>query len=218
MSKNAVKPIMFMLHLALSQLDDVVEELTKKASLGDYVIAYEDKPYEHMHLVVHMNETDYLAFSSKMKNKYKLATKATKGARRQIGRVKTIRDLNRAYAYTLKENNENWIRTNMTKEKINDYIAESFKKENGDKIADWLASNPPETALSSGYQINEPGNHHYTQTPLSAMQFKHDIRWYFTRMFKAIGHQEKMKYYFYQNCLKLKYIDEYDYCMLVYKV
>lgn len=214
MAKNIVKPIMFMMHIAFINIDDVAAELEKKHSLGDYVIAYEDKPYEHMHFIVHMTENDYLAFSSLMKRKYKLRTKATQGLRRQIGRVKQIRDINRAYQYTVKESKPEWLRTNMSKEQIDDYIELSFKKENGEPIRDWLKENPrhftceQDTIDHTKWIATRDSEHH----------FKQQLRDYFVQMFKDIGHQEKMKYHYYRQLYELKYINAYDYCMLVYKI
>jgi hypothetical protein len=81
-----------------------------------------------------------------------------------------------------------------------------------------MIQNPPESKLESGAQVNEMGNFKWIMTQNSELQFKNDLRWYFSKMFKAIGHQDKIKYHFYRNLLELKYIDEYDYCMLVYKI
>ncbi len=213
MAKNIVKPIMFMMHIAFKNIDDVAAELEKKHSLGDYVIAYEDKPYEHMHFIVHMTENDYLAFSSLMKRKYKLRTKATQGLRRQIGRVKQIRDIKRGYQYTVKENKPEWLRTNMSKEQIDDYIELSFKKENGEPIRDWLKANPRH------FTCEEEIDHtKWIATRDSEHHFKQQLRDYFVQMFKDIGHQEKMKFHFYKILYELKYIEAYDYCMLVYKI
>ena len=219
MAKNIVKPIMFMMHIAFKNIDDVAAELEKKHSLGDYVIAYEDKPYEHMHFIVHMTENDYLAFSSLMKRKYKLRTKATQGLRRQIGRVKQIRDIKRGYQYTVKENKPEWLRTNMSKEQIDDYIELSFKKENGEPIRDWLVENPPYNFNDLGHMTSEM-DYYPPHEPkyYGEQQFKEQMRIYFVKMFQAIGHQEKMKYHFYRIIYELKYINAYDYCMLVYKI
>lgn len=122
---NQLKWMAFMAHIPATDID-YVEDTLKEYDIGAYILGIETEPYHHIHFVVQMTENHYHNFSKRVfKDKYNLRGRATKGSPRQYGRVKTINNLEKMKAYTLKDNN---FRTNMTEDQIQKYVEMAFKK------------------------------------------------------------------------------------------
>lgn len=213
---DIVKPIMFMAHIALKELDYVVEQLLNYNSVTTYLVCGEKEPYEHLHFVVHMSEKDYLAFSAKVfKRHFKLNGKATKDKARQYGRMKKINDLEKAYSYTVKENIPELRRTNLTPDQVDEYIIKSFKKDEKDEVMEWLKENPPPNHEISilGSSYNEQYDSH-----TELMHYKAQMRVYFAKMYDAIGAQKNMRHRFFKAIHELGYITTYQYVEIVYRI
>lgn len=127
---------MFMAHLPLDSLD-YLEETIQEYDITDYVICHETEPYSHFHFIVKMaSNSDYHNFKQRVFiKKYGLSGKAKDGKPRQYGKVTQIQDIEKAISYTLKElkdhtehSRDKYLRTNMSQDKINDYIEKCFKK------------------------------------------------------------------------------------------
>lgn len=213
---DIIKPIMFMAHIALKELDYVVAELLKYSSITTYIVCGEKEPYEHMHFLVHMSEKDYLAFSAKVfKRHFKLNGKATKNKARQYGRMKKIRDLSKAYSYTVKEGIPEMRRSNMDPDEIEEYLENSFKKSDIDEVMNWLKLNPPPSheINTFGSSYNESYDSH-----TELMHYKCQMRMYFAKMYDAIGHQKNMRLRFLKGMHELQYITTYQYVEIVYRI
>lgn len=112
----------FMAHIPLSEFD-YLEEIIQEYDILNYLIGFEEEPYNHYHFVIEFNgdaDRKYHNFCKRVfKDKYKLRGQATKGKPRQYGCLSRINNLEKMLAYSLKQLN---FRTNMKQEDIDKYI------------------------------------------------------------------------------------------------
>lgn len=124
---------MFMAHI---QHEDInyIEEKLNEYNIRQYIIGMEisSKGTQHMHFMVEMEDGEYHKFSNAVfKKKYKLRGRAQQGLARQYGKIKEIQDLDKAKAYTCKDQN---IRTNMSDQDIKALIEISYEKQDKKKF------------------------------------------------------------------------------------
>ncbi len=70
-----------------------------------YVVGFETSKVDkvpHIHVLAETDSGQYQAFIAKLKKQYKLSGRATKGNRKQYGKVKVIKDFNNMFSYTIK--------------------------------------------------------------------------------------------------------------------
>ncbi len=70
-----------------------------------YVVGFEKSKVdnvEHIHVLTETDSGQYHAFIAKAKKTWKLRGRATKGNRKQYGKVKVIKDFNNMFSYTIK--------------------------------------------------------------------------------------------------------------------
>ena len=80
-----------------------LEQTLKEYDIGGYIIGHEMDPFSHYHVTVQMSDKDYHKFSARVfKKMYKLRGRAVPGHPRQYGKVKSIDNVERMKAYTLK--------------------------------------------------------------------------------------------------------------------
>lgn len=112
----------FMAHIPKTDWKSTVEHLINRLPQRKYLIAGEHKPYEHLHFLVEMTDTEYRNYANLVfKQKHKLNGRAQKdGTPRQYGKLKQIRDLERLQAYMIKDSLEYNVNifTNMSKDKL----------------------------------------------------------------------------------------------------
>jgi len=148
------KIIGFMLHLGdipFTQ-DDILSAL-RGYNIGHYIIAKEDKPYIHYHVVVEMEVNDYNAFiaqwvskSSKANHQkggvWQLRGRIQNGKPKQYGKIQGIRTPDKLISYTVKQG---IFITDVDKTWLQPYIDASFTKDTGnndreirDKMREYL--------------------------------------------------------------------------------
>ena len=89
----------FMCHLPLEEFTYINDTL-KEYNIGGYIIAHEEKPYSHYHIICQMSDSDYHSFAQRVfKKKHNLRGRACNGNPRQYGRIKHIENLQRLKAY-----------------------------------------------------------------------------------------------------------------------
>lgn len=120
----------FMFHLPPDQ-SDWIRELLLEYDTGMYLIAHEEEPYSHYHIVAQISDRDYHKFSKRIIEKHKLNGRATKDKPRQYGKLKKINDLERLLIYTCKDKN---VIGNFSETEIAKYIEKSFKKNDKEKF------------------------------------------------------------------------------------
>lgn len=128
---------MFMAHIQHEDID-YIEEKLNEYSIRQYIIGMEISQHkvEHLHFMVEMEDGEYHKFSNAIfKKKYKLRGRAQKGLARQYGKVKDIEDIEKAKAYTCKDQN---IRTNMSDQDIKKLIEISYEKQDKKKFIEEL--------------------------------------------------------------------------------
>lgn len=70
-----------------------------------YAVGFETSKVDkvpHIHVLAETDSGQYQAFIAKLKKQYKLSGRATKGNRKQYGKVKVIKDFNNMFSYTIK--------------------------------------------------------------------------------------------------------------------
>lgn len=123
--------IAFMCHLPESEYD-FLESTLQEYNIHRYLIGYEASPYSHYHVLVQMTNEDYHRFAERVfRKKFKLRGKAINGNPRQYGKIKKIDDLEKMKSYTVKDGN---YRSNMPESEVQQYFANSFKKEEKKKM------------------------------------------------------------------------------------
>jgi len=155
---EADKTIMFMAHIPIADMSNVVSTLLEYQSVGKYMVSAEETPYQHLHFLVEMDSKDYTRFAKRVFiDKYKLrgqaGRKGTKdeGKPRQYGKVKTIQDIYKASVYTAKEGN---LCTNLSDDLVKKIIEESYKKKDkGEKekvqLYEYMKVNIPDIHCAS---------------------------------------------------------------------
>lgn len=96
-----------------------IKEKLLEYDIGLYIIGTEQKPYIHYHVVFQGTDKIYNKWCKKIREKYSLRGRAQNGKPRQYGKVKTIENLEKMKAYTVKEKN---VISNMDDEQIQHYI------------------------------------------------------------------------------------------------
>ena len=115
-----------MAHIEASEID-YVEETLKEYDIGGYVIGIETEPYHHMHFAVEITERDYHKFAKRVfKDKFKLRGQAKSGLCRQYGKTKSVKDIDKMLAYTVKDGN---VRSNLEDGQLEKAFEQSFKRE-----------------------------------------------------------------------------------------
>lgn len=111
---------------------DYLESTLLEYDIGGYIIAAETSPGvhkdtdgEHFHILVEMKDEDYHKFSKRVKVKYSLSGRSTANTTRQYGKVKTIENLEKMKAYTVKDGN---VRSNLLQEELDRLKEKSYKK------------------------------------------------------------------------------------------
>ena len=117
--------------LPLETFDDLEKRLLSY-DIGPYIIAYENEPKEHFHLLFKGTKQIYTNFSKSIVEKYGLR-RTGKGGLIRYGKVKEIRDIEKMKSYTCKQQN---IRTNIPDEEIKLIIEKSFIKVERKKFLD----------------------------------------------------------------------------------
>ena len=152
----ATVPIAFITDdIPLSDADYIIDTINSYNPLR-YLIVFEHplgpKGFPHYHYLVWFTENNYNAFIKKVREKYNLRGKATAGKRKQYGRIKNIKSLEKLQSYMMKdqplidlldsdtdcqvnqESNDDNIITyftlNMSKSDLKKYQDASFKKDN----------------------------------------------------------------------------------------
>ena len=119
---DIVKWQVFMAHINHSEKDYLMEQLTP----FKYLFGLEDAGYEHIHFLVEMSDKDYHSFSKRVfKDKYQLRGRATKGAPRQYGKEKKIRDIQKVARYTCKDKN---VITNIDEAELEDILGQKLEE------------------------------------------------------------------------------------------
>ena len=114
--------ICFMAHIQHKECDRICKDLEPYK----YIFGMETSDYEHFHFLVEMSDKQYHAFSKKVfKDRYKLRGRATKGAPRQYGKEKNIKDIQKIARYTCKDKN---VRTNLTEEELDDLLGQKLEE------------------------------------------------------------------------------------------
>ena len=124
----------FMAHIPHKDIDKIVECITSYESVVAYLIGMEtaDTVGEHMHFIVETKGKGwYHKFSKRVfKDWYNLNGKAhsVNGVSypRQYGKLNKIKDMEKMYSYTVKDQN---LRTNMSQSVIDKYVEKSYKKQ-----------------------------------------------------------------------------------------
>lgn len=123
----------FMAHIPEKDWKDVMQIVDRKFKDRRYLVVGEKTPYEHMHFCIHMSSVEYRNFANQVfKQKYKLRGRATKNERRQYGKIKQIRDLEKLLTYMLKDGIEYFknVWTTMNRKMLEElYETKSFEKE-----------------------------------------------------------------------------------------
>lgn len=154
----ATKPIAFITDdIPLSDSDYIIETINSYNPLR-YLIVFEHplgpKGFPHYHYLVWFTENNYNAFIKKVRDKYKLRGKAQKNLRKQYGRIKNIKSLEKLQSYMMKDqalvdlldddkddtgfqenqsNKDNIVKywkLNISNEDLKKYQDASFKKDN----------------------------------------------------------------------------------------
>ncbi len=228
MNKKITK--MFMAHIPIKDMSNVVSTLLEYSSVSNYIVCGETTPYEHIHYLVEMDDLDYKRYAKRVFiDGYKLRGQAGRkgtiheGKPRQYGKVKEIQDIENAISYTLKEGNEQMRYTNMNADEIEKYIAKSFKKEERKpKIEKWLDDN--KTYIEDMY-IHEQsekwlddmkdGNGMYRMT---FDNMRYSMLRIFSKMRKDLGHIQGIRKLFYDGMLKSDFISMEHYCAVIYRM
>lgn len=113
---------------------DLLEEQLLTYDVGPYIIAFEDDPKDHFHLLFEGTEQIYSCFSKKIVERFGLRRKG-KGGLIRYGKVKEIRDIEKMKSYTCKQKN---IRTNIPDSELKGILEKSFVKESKKKSLDML--------------------------------------------------------------------------------
>lgn len=135
------KWIASMFHINLSEYD-YIEDTLKEYDIGAYFIGFEEEPYHHYHILFEGTDKIYNAFSKRIVEKYILRGKASVGACRQYGKLKSIKDIERLKAYTVKDG---CVRTNVSQKILDEYIEISFKKESLQNTIDKIVESLDQT-------------------------------------------------------------------------
>lgn len=240
------KSVMFMAHIPLTDISNVVSTLLEYPSVKRYMVCGEDKPYEHIHFLVEMSSKDYSAYAKRMFiDKYKLRGRAGRqgtadeGKPRQYGKVKKIEDIYGAMCYTLKENNEKLRYTNLDPKVIKKLLEDSFKKEEVDKLYECMKTTIPyvhctsyqfELRTSGQQKIDCYGQENEYFENLQKYELpegytlgnfgnlKLNLRVYLARIYDTIGAVKNMRQRFLKACLDLKYMSTEDYIHIVYRL
>lgn len=122
----------FMAAVPHSEIENVKNALLEYDSCTQYLIALEVSPGthvetegEHMHFITNMTPHDYHSFSRKQfVTKYKLRGKALKDKPRQYGKLKKIHNIEKMFAYTVKDGN---IHTNFSEKALERWKDLAFK-------------------------------------------------------------------------------------------
>ena len=82
----------FMAHIPKAQWSNTHKHLVKWLPPDrKYLLAGESTPYEHLHYLVEMTDTEYRNYANlTFKQKHKLRGRATEGKSRQYGKLKEI--------------------------------------------------------------------------------------------------------------------------------
>lgn len=123
----------FMAHIPHKDIDKIVECITGYECVVSYLIGMEtaDTVGEHMHFIVETKGKGwYHKFSKRVfKDWYNLNGKAHSingvSYPRQYGKLNKIKDMEKMYSYTVKDQN---LRTNMSQSVIDKYVEKSYKK------------------------------------------------------------------------------------------
>jgi hypothetical protein len=117
------------------QVNNYIKDLEKYIKTNEkYIVGLEtakgvhkETNGEHIHVAATMSVNRYNKLHDAIhKKKMKLQLKAANGVGKQVGRVKVVRDQERALRYCCKDRQT--IYKNITKQTIEKYIAESFQK------------------------------------------------------------------------------------------
>lgn len=127
-----VKSQAFMAHIPHADISGIVQELLQDIRPGSkYLIACENKPYEHIHFLVEMSDVTYSKFAKRIFiDRYKLRGRAVKGLPRQYGKLNKLENLERMKIYMLKglKDPGNKYIYNLEQSYIDKLYEQSFKK------------------------------------------------------------------------------------------
>lgn len=231
---------MFMAHIPLKDISNVVSTLLGYSSVKRYMVCGEAEPYEHIHFLVEMDNKDYSAFAKRVFiDKYKLRGRAKKDLPRQYGKVKKIEDIYGAMCYTLKEGKDELRYSNLDPKIIKKLLEDSFKKKEIDKLYECMKTLHPEvTCTAHRYErVTNPNEYKpydgqetiyydnmqkwelpqgYTLGNFGNLKLQ--LRFYLARVFNEIGPVKNMRQRFLKACLELKYITTEDYVEVVYRL
>lgn len=101
---SPLKPFAFYLDVNWSQKRLEVRDMLDYY-FDKYVVGFEKSKVdnvEHIHVLTETDPGQYHAFIAKAKKTWKLRGRATKGNRKQYGKVKVIKDFNNMFSYTIK--------------------------------------------------------------------------------------------------------------------
>lgn len=223
---DKTKTKMFMAHIPIKDISNVVTTLLQYESVGNYLVCGETTPYEHIHYLVEMDDKDYKRYAKRVFiDKYKLRGRATRNLCRQYGKVKNIKDIEKAISYTLKDQqiDDEWLFTNMDVNVVVDYLGKSYKKEERkSKIEKWLEDN--KTYIEDMY-IHEQTDYWLAQMSdgdgnyrVSFDNMRYSMLRIFSKMREEIGHVQSIRKLFYDGMLKMEYITIEHYCAVIYRM
>lgn len=121
--------IAFFIKTSKTNLETLEELILKYDEVVEYLIAFEQAPYDHYHFLINTNDKTYNAIIAKLKKDYELVGRARTVANqkfgKEYGRVSKINNLGKMLSYTVKDKN---FKTNMEKSIIDKAIKNSFHK------------------------------------------------------------------------------------------
>lgn len=231
---------MFMAHIPLKDISNVVSTLLEYSSVKRYMVCGEAEPYEHIHFLVEMDNKDYSAYAKRVFiDRYKLRGRAVKDKPRQYGKVKKVEDIYGAMCYTIKEGKDDLRYSNLDPKIIKKLLEDSFKKDEVDKLYECMKNTLPDIHCTE-YQFDKIMNGENVQTsygheenyfenmkkwPLPSgitlgqtHNLRLNLRFYMAKIFETIGPVKNMRQRFLKACLDLKYITTQDYVQIVYRL
>jgi hypothetical protein len=234
------KTLMFMAHIPVADMSNVVTTMLEYQSVGNYIVSAETKPYHHLHFLVEMTEQDYKRFSKRVfVDTYKLrglaGRKGTKdaGKPKQYGKMKNIRDIVSACEYTIKDGN---YLSNLPETLLLEFLKNSFQKPEIDVVDEAVKSLNPEI-ICTQYEFNNTTDPYVTYSPAPDEYYKNDknhelpsgytlgqvgdfrrnLRLYAAKIYETIGPVKNFRQRLIHACYKYKYISTEELMMIVYR-
>lgn len=126
-------PVMCFFQIPHEHVKTVFDKLKFYCEEGNYLISLEisknthkETKGEHIHILYDDVNNNYHLFAKSLRDIWKLRGRAEDGKPKQYGKVKNIRDIEKACAYTMKDGN---YHTNIEDiDKLNEWLSMSYEK------------------------------------------------------------------------------------------